>query len=242
MLQTFNTHLVQKKTLAPDILFLRFELINPTEIEFQAGQYVLVYIPHEDSHVLRHFSILQASTENSYVDIVAKIIPGGAASIYFSKIDLHEDVILQGPIGLFISYESPRDKIFLATGTGIVPILSILESNMEHETCKVTLFWGLKTLNSIYFLDELKKLEKEIPNFQFQICLSREQDFSQIPVEDKKYFLSGRVNIGLEKTFHVSRFTFHDFYICGGRLAVESIRQYLYEKGAVKQQVYFEKF
>lgn len=242
MLQTFNTHLVEKRSLASDILLLRFELINPTQIVFKAGQYVLVHIPQEETHVLRHFSILQASTTNSYVEIVAKIIPGGAASTYFSKIDLHEDVILQGPMGLFLFNQSPRDKIFLATGTGIAPIMSILNSNMKHITCNIKLFWGLKHLAAMYFLDELKKLEETIPNFQFQICLSQEKDFSQIPESDKKYFLNGRVNIGLEKMLHATSYMLHDFYVCGGRLAVESIRQYLYEKGAPKSQVFFEKF
>ncbi len=33
-----------------------------------------------------------------------------------------------------------------------------------------------------------------------------------------------------------------DFYLCSGRDIVESLKQYLYQKGAPKEQVYFEKF
>jgi ferredoxin-NADP reductase len=203
---------------------------------------VLIHVPQHDSHVLRHFSILQPSSENSYVDIVAKIIPGGAASMYFSKMELHEDVILQGPIGLFTFKESPRDKIFLATGTGIAPIISMLNSNMKHVTCNIKLFWGLKRFENVYFLDELKKLAAEIPNFEFKICLSQEHDLLIIPEEDRKYFISGRVNKGLEEMLHATSYMLHDYYVCGGRDAVESLRQYLYEKGAPKEQVFFEKF
>lgn len=244
MLQTFNTHLVEKKLLVSDIMHLRFELINPTEIQFTAGQYVLVHIPKDETHVLRHFSIVQPSTESSYVDIVAKIIPRGAASMYFSKIEPHEDVILQGPIGLFTFSESPRNKIFLATGTGIAPIMSMFESGIMNHESRSTLFWGLRNYKSVYFLKELKALKEKFSNFDFHICLSQEQDFSIIPEEDRKYFLSGRVNKGLEEIIlsHDSSLESHDFYVCGGRVAVESIRQYLYDKGAPKEQVFFEKF
>jgi ferredoxin-NADP reductase len=74
--------------------------------------------------------------------------------------------------------------------------------------------------------------------------LSREQNLEMISEEDRKYFMLGRVTTGLEKlieNFKLKTENF-DYYLCGSREVIESLKQYLSEKAAPKEQVYFEKF
>ncbi len=148
----------------------------------------------------------------------------------------------QGPAGLFTLRENNRSKICMATGTGIAPILSILYSHLpEYETTQFTLFWGLRTFDDVYYLEKLKELSSQYPNFQFFICLSKEENLDKISESDKKYFIKGRVMKGFDM-LQVTRYTLYDYYLCGGRDAVEFCRQYLLEKQIPKEQIHFEKF
>jgi len=245
MLQKFTAQLVEKKDIDKDVVYLRFKLIEGAPLMFQAGQYVLLHVPKSDGTVaFKHFSMVNTPQVQDQIELIAKIIPGGVASTYFLQLSEGDTLTAQGPAGLFFLKESTRDKIFLATGTGIAPVMSMLTSNMKHETGNVSLFWGLRSLKNVYFFKELKQLVKDYPNFRFYICLSQEKDLSQIPEEDKKYFLKGRVNAGFESIIQNSEFRIQnfDYYLCGNRDTVESLKNYLLEKAIPKEQIYLEKF
>lgn len=248
MLQTFKSKVTSKSLVDSNVVLLRLELINPKEIEFEAGQYVLINVPKTDGAIaLKHFSIASTPPEKNYIDIVAKLIHRGIASTYIDKLKIGDEVIFSGPAGVFKMHESDRNKIFIATGTGIAPIKSIIMTNYQIpnsnqiSNSNVQLFWGLQHFKDIYFFKEFIQFAEQNPNFEFKICLSQEPDLTQMTPQDQKYFSSGRVT---DSIFHLSPSTFqnHDFYVCGGRDAVESIRQYLYGKEVPHDQVVFEKF
>ncbi len=106
------------------------------------------------------------------------------------------------------------------------------------------LFLGFPYYKDVFLLDELKSLQSSIFNLQSYICLSREQNLDMIPEEDKKYFFLGRVTNGFDQllTTNHQLLTNSDYYLCSGRHIIESLKQYLYEKGALKEQIFFEKF
>lgn len=243
MLQKINAKLVEKSKLNDDTDYLKFELIEPTQIDFTAGQYVLVQIPKPEGGLnLRHFSIANPPAQNQHLEFLAKIIPGGVASEYFLALGVGDTMLSQGPIGLFRLHESERDKIFLATGTGLAPILSILRSWDTNKSHAVRLFWGLRKYEDVYYLDKFKKLAETIHGFRFTICLSREEDLSKIPEMDREYFQIGHIDHVYANTIEKTNASLYDYYLCGGRAVVESLRQFLNEYGAPGPQVFFEKF
>jgi len=115
---------------------------------------------------------------------------------------------------------------------------------MTSDELRINIFWGLPTFKDIYLFDELKKWQKEHSNFQFKLCISRETDLSPIPSEDQKFFRLGRVTNGLDDMLHVTGSMLHDtdFYLCGNREVVESLRSYLAEKNIPRENIIFEKF
>ena len=62
-----------------------------------------------------------------------------------------------------------------------------------------------------------------------------------IPENDKKYFELGHVDSCFEKQFSGDLNSF-DFYLCGGRLIVESLKQFLLSKNVLLENIHFEKF
>ena len=57
-----------------------------------------------------------------------------------------------------------RRLLFVATGTGIAPIRSMLHARLPSPT-PVTLIWGLRHERDIYYQNELAELAAEFPEF-----------------------------------------------------------------------------
>ncbi len=239
MLQTFATHLVAKHVLVPDVWSFTFSCHEPKEASFTPGQYMILIISQKDGTIKRKlYSISSSSKDKTSFDLLAKILPRGIGSDYLKKIQVNEQVTFHGPAGMFYLRENDRPKIFLAVGTGIAPILSILRSiNIEHATWDVNLFWGLKTVRDLYYLEELKQLRAQNPNLKFQICLSREQNLDAIKEKDRQYFALGHVDAILNTPTGDK-----DYYLCGGAQIVDSLKDFLLEKKVPLEQMHFEKF
>lgn len=255
MLRVYKTKLFKKNIFTENVYLFNLKLIDPPEINFTAGQYLILNVPQEDKEpVKRLYSIASPSQQKNSLELIVEIVPGGAGSTYLNNLKIGDKCNFEGPAGVFILRESENDKVFLATGTGIAPIYSIIKSKIKNQKSKSqikyeksSLFWGLRHFKDVYLLEELKELTKEQPNFQFKICLSREENLNIIPEQDRQYFSLGHVNKeidGLCCTFQVPGLVLNklDFYICGGREVVESLKQCLIKKGAAQENIYFEKF
>ncbi len=240
MLLTYKTILTKKTQLNFNTYLYHFDLIEPKEIIFIPGQYVILKVPSDKGPVSRLYSIASSATEKKSFKLIIQIIPGGLASNYLSGLIVKDEVIFQGPAGMFGLKENNRPKIFLVTGTGIAPILSIIKSNFfpPQAGFNFQLFWGLKNYKDVYLFDELKQ-------FDPKICLSREANFSFIPEPNRKYFDLGHIDSCFEKQFNnltIEQLNNFDFYLCGGRQIVESLKQFLLDKHISKENIYFEKF
>lgn len=250
MITTYHTVLHAKKQLTDDVWLFAFALIEPSQISFEAGQYLILKIPGKGS---RNYSIFSSPEKNNHIEMVIQLIPGGMASEHLSQLHVGDNVEFFGPGGKFVFHDSPRDKIFLATGTGIAPIKSMIDSYVRKLSGDVTtpllhLFWGVKTRNDIYCVDDLKMLAEKHSSFTYTICLSREEHIESLG----PHFASGRVNtvvtrfLGIQDDQEVNQETGivnrYDYYICGGRDVVESVKQFVYGLGVLRDQVYFEKF
>jgi Na+-transporting NADH:ubiquinone oxidoreductase subunit F len=246
MLQTYKTFLTKKTQLNSNTYLYHFDLIDPKEIIFNPGQYVILKVPTDKGPVSRLYSISSSTSDKNSFQLIIEIIPGGLASNYLSSLEEGKEVVFQGPGGLFNLKENNNNKIFMITGTGIAPILSIIKSEFKIKNLKfkIKLFWGIKNYTDIYLIDELKNLEFQISNFKFQICLSREENLDMIPEEDKKYFELGHIDACFEKLAPkpYSLITSSEFYLCGSRSVVESLKLFLLSKNIPKENIIFEKF
>ena len=228
MLLTYKTILSRKPQLNSDTYLYHFDLIEPREINFKAGQYLMIKIPTDKDPVSRLYSIASSAAEKNSFELIIQIIPGGLASSYLSNLKVKDEIIFQGPAGMFGLKENDRQKIFLTTGTGIAPVKSMLES-YQLPVNSYQLFWGMKTYKDVYLFDKLKE-------FNPKICLSREQNLNIIPENDRKYFKLGHVDS------YSPLLATADYYLCGGRQIVESLKQFLVTKNVPKKNIYFEKF
>jgi len=261
MLISYQTQLTKKINLAGNVYLFEFSLIEPKEINFFAGQYLILSVPYNTESVSRMYSIASPPWQKNSFELVVELVEGGVGSSYLKNLKIGDKVLFKGPAGMFTLKKTDKNKIFFATGTGIAPIRSmIMESQKSLFDSKGKtksklvktksnlvksqnfLFWGLRKKQDVYFLEEFKKIAEEDKNFEFKICLSREERLDSV---DNHFFYLGHVDYVFEKELYpkiknsIANF---EFYLCGGRVVVESIRQFLLQKNIPQSSIFFEKF
>ena len=118
-------------------------------------------------------------------------------------------------------------------------MLSMLYSLPASSLSPVHLYWGLKTIEDAYLLDEIITFTQSSKRISFTLCLSRQENITAIPSPILPYVQKGRITDVLSAENEASN---THFYICGGKLVVEGLKDFLAKKGVEKDRVHFEKF
>lgn len=242
MISTFQIRLTERERLAEQVYRFTFQPVNHV-FTFKPGQYIILHIPQDNGYPARRlYSMASPASRTDSFDLIVEILEGGVASAHLMNMRIGDTMTGQGPAGIFVLSDQPEDSVFLATGTGIAPIRSMISHLIEHHSNKkIYLFWGFATASSVYLLDEFKQIAAEHPNFRFMNCLSREENLDCVTESDRQYFGIGRVNAGLERVITGDKTRYH-YYLCGSPKVIESLREYLAGLGVPKEQVHFEKF
>ncbi|WP_436936323.1 ferredoxin--NADP reductase [Halovenus marina] len=158
----------------PMLVRARFE----PDIDFLAGQYVgLTY-----NDVPRAYSIANSPIEDE-LEICVRRVPGGKLSPQLcDELDVGDTLTVRGPYGeLVLQDRSPRDMVFLATGTGVAPFKGMIDYLFETgrdefagEKRDIWLFLGTAWLDDLPYREAFRERQREHDNFHFVPCLSRE--------------------------------------------------------------------
>ena len=247
MVQDYEVTLTDKKELVPEIWHYKFAIPAGQTLDFVAGQYMLLKIDNN----YRQYSIASADTNHNMFELIVETIPGGLGSNYLMNLPVGGKASFKGPAGVFTLKETPKNKIFLATGTGIAPMKAMVESYFEREASdsSLTLFFGLKNRDGVYLYDEFKALSSQHPNFNFRICLSREENLTGL---DERGYGTGRVNKYLDELLadqekavakpKTELANNYEYYICGSKVAVDSLKDYVASLGVLPENIFFERF
>ena len=90
---------------------------------------------------------------NPTLALCLKKVEGGAYSPVLTSTELGASLIFTGPHGYFIYRPSNKPAVFVATGTGIAPFLSIIRAGVTD----FTLLHGVRTAKSLYYEDIFRR-------------------------------------------------------------------------------------
>jgi len=160
----------------PMLARARFEVDGG--LDFLAGQYVgLRY-----DGTSRAYSLASSPTREN-LEVCIRRVPGGRLSPRIcDDLAVGDEVTVRGPYGeLVLGDHSPRDMVFLATGTGVAPFKGMLDYAFETgydeydgERRDVWLFLGAAWKDDLPYREEFRALQRSRDNFHFVPCLSRE--------------------------------------------------------------------
>jgi CDP-4-dehydro-6-deoxyglucose reductase, E3 len=175
--QTFTAQVESIENLTHDVRQLDLRLIEPKTITFKPGQFISFEMPHpQTGHlVTRVYSIASLPTSSDVITLLFNLVRGGSGSGFLFDLKAGDKTHFKGPAGNFYLRDDPnRELLFIASGTGIAPIRSMLLANAERPDARpATLFWGLRGQRDLYYQEELAKLTRRTPTLTAITTLSR---------------------------------------------------------------------
>jgi NAD(P)H-flavin reductase len=229
--QKCTATVLAKEKISSKVYQVTFKLKEPSTFSFLPGQ---TFMWHLSPGINRSMSLASDPADPTTLMMVNDISPMGPGSQRTLALNVGDEMSFIGPLGIFfLDHESTKKKIFVATGTGVAPFRSMLLKYLKQGgTDDVTLYWGLRYEEDIFWLDELLELSREYANFRFVLTLSRPTDGWQ----GKR----GRV------TDHVfvdeSHLAGSDVYLCGNKAMVDEMEEKLAAAGVPTEQVKKELF
>lgn len=165
--RTLPCRIAELNLLAPDVLSIKLRLPPTVDFQFIPGQYIDIIAAYG---LRRSYSLANSSFGQRFLEIHVRLVDAGAMSYYwFNEAKVNDLLRLHGPLGTFFLRETAGvDLIFLATGTGIAPINSMLESFAkfpdEKQPKSITVLWGGRKSQDLYMnLSSISTKNKYIP-------------------------------------------------------------------------------
>jgi benzoate/toluate 1,2-dioxygenase reductase subunit len=198
---------------------------------FLPGQYVNVTAPNEA--VTRPYSFNSAPGADVATFLIRNV-PGGKMSAYLAaRAKTGDRLALNGPFGSFYLRTPRRPILFLAGGTGVGPILSMLEylAARGANDQAVRLVYGVRDDVDLVEVDRIEAFRARIPNFTYDTTCSGRGSRHPLTGHVTDHFSAGVLNNGDV-----------DVYLCGPPEMVESGRRHVVKLGLSPAKIHFEKF
>ena len=232
--QDYDGTVTRIETLTPTIKGVWIRLDAP--IRFQAGQYVNLELPGDIGS--RAFSIASPPSASGEVELNIRIVPGGQGTTYVhDTMRAGERVRITGPYGRFFVKKSAHVPVlFMAGGSGLSsPRSMILDLLAEGFDRPITLVYGQRSREELYYHDDFVALAERHPNFRYVPALSDEAADS-----DWQGF-RGFVHDAAKAHFD-NDFRGHKAYLCGPPMMIDACISTLMQGRLFENDIYTEKF
>ncbi len=224
--------LLESREIAPEVRHFLFEAGEVPALPFIPGQWVSISEIVREKKATRAYSLASAPSGNRF-ELCLNRVKEGLFSPWLFKLAPGESVDFKGPLGSFTPRQPFSDSVLIATGTGVAPFRSFLQSETILSSDRdVTLLLGARYEESLLYRAEFEELEKAHPNFRFLPTITR-----PAPAWAG---LTGRVQAHLGQV--LAGRTDLDVYICGLRAMVDEVRCLLATRGFEKSRIVFEKY
>jgi len=137
---------------------------------FLAGQYVRITLPDGSA---RSISMSSAPQDLPDLRFLIRYLPGGVLSEHLKTRCRPGDILeLEGPMGSFVLPSEAGPKIFIAGGTGLAPILSMLDHLRHAGTARspMVLCFGVGREADCFYKQELELRQFWMPKLTLRLA------------------------------------------------------------------------
>ena len=137
------------------------------------------------------------------------------------------------PAGHFILQENTDNKLFLGTGTGLVPLFNqIIEGLRKKSWEKYQLVFWVRHMSDMFYVEEFEALKQKYPdNFYYHLVVSRDDAEGII----KKWYVTDFLSQSVASQYQ-------EYYICWAPAMIEGCQKRLTQLWVLDEKVYFEKY
>ncbi|CAL1239004.1 aromatic/alkene monooxygenase hydroxylase FAD-binding subunit MmoC [Candidatus Methylocalor cossyra] len=233
----FTATVVSVATIASNTLRLHLRRVGSNgerKVRFEAGQYMNLQIPGTD--LTRAYSPANTSNEDGDLEFLIRLLPDGAMSNFLRNgIQVGQAIQVRGPMGVFgLKENGLRPRYFVAGGTGLAPVLSMIRRMREWgEPQEARLYFGVNTVDEVFFLDELQALAAAMPTLTVRVCVWHPEANWDGERGNAVEILSRDLAANPAKP---------DVYLCGPPAMVDAAHRVCAQFGIPKDQIFQEKF
>lgn len=239
-IQEVSAEVVSIESMTRDIVSLRLRPAGAEPFQYKPGQYAGLTIPGTEEH--RSFSMATTPSQVDYVEFLIKKYPGGRFSgLLEDGISVGDTLRMVGPYGgCTLKDGHVLPIVAIAGGAGMAPVLSLLRQLAEIESTRpVHFYYGARTVEDLFLLDEIAETGKSLRDFSFVACLSE----SMPPDWAAPAGVEGAVgNVTDVVQQRESDLRSTEVYFCGPPPMVDAALAMISQHGTPSDQVFYDKF
>ncbi len=231
--------IVSQQPLTHDIVELKIDLdASGAAVAYAAGQYAGLRRAGLDRDREYSFATAPAAGGNRQLTFFIRHVPGGAFTDWlFAESRIGQSLVVNGPGGDFWLRPAADPLLFIAGGSGLAPIFSMLEAALREGSARdVIFFFGARAQRDLYKLDAIQRIAEQWKgNFKFVPVLSDEPAGSD---------WQGRRGLVTEYLVpaHVPESAARHAYLCGPPRMIDAAMPLLYAAGVAESHIHYDKF
>lgn len=201
-----------------------------------------------DEPVFRAYSMANHPAEGNMVMLNVRIatpppklqVQPGKASSYIFNLKPGDKVWISGPFGEFFAKDTDREMLYIGGGAGMAPLRSHIFDLLQtkRSTRKISYWYGARSSKEMFYEEDFRTLEKEFPNFKFNIAMSEPQP------EDNWTGYKGFIHqVVLENYLKNHEDPSEiEFYLCGPPPMIAAVNRMLFDMGVEKEMIAYDEF
>lgn len=166
--------------------------------------------------------------------------PPGKMSSYIFGLEPGDKVTISGPYGEFFIKDTENEMVYIGGGAGMAPLRShIFELFKNRKTDRKVSYWyGGRSSRELFYIDHFRDIEKDFPNFKFNIALSEPKE------EDNWDGYVGFIHQVVLENYLADHPAPEDieYYLCGPPMMNSAVFKMLDDLGVEPENIAFDDF
>lgn len=167
-------------------------------------------------------------------------VPPGKVSSYIFNLKPGDKCTISGPYGEFFIKETNNEMVYIGGGAGMAPLRSHIFELLKARKSdrKISYWYGGRSSKELFYEEEFRELEKQFPNFKFNIALSE-------PLPSDNW--TGYVGF-IHQVLHDHYLKNHpapedvEYYICGPPMMLQAVLKTLDSLGVEPENIAYDDF
>jgi Na+-transporting NADH:ubiquinone oxidoreductase subunit F len=208
-----------------------------------------------DEETVRAYSMANYPAEGNIITLNVRIatppfdrnkggwmdVKPGIGSSFIFNLKPGDEVTMSGPYGDFHILDTKREMLYIGGGAGMAPLrahLLHLFKTLKVTDRKISYWYGARSKAEIFYEEDFRAIEKEFPNFTFNIALSEPRP------EDNWTGYAGFIH----QVIHANYLVDHDapedieYYMCGPGPMANAVKGMLDNLGVPPEMLLFDDF
>ncbi len=236
MIQQFK--LIDKKNLTHNVFEMVFEWEK--NLEMKPGQFITFLL---DWFWWRAYSILRIDWNKIILIIKKRELEEWwrGWSKLICELNIWDSLRWVWPAWHFILNKNNENKLFIWTGTWLVPLFNMFVSELEkNNSNKIHFIFWVRKEDDIFYLNELKNLKNKYQNFDYEIYISRVKDLHNFKLKNTWNKINSWYTTNYLTKKNIEGYA--EIYICWAPTMIESSIDKLKKLNFNENNIYFEKY